>query len=138
MKYEFALLAVAFTLPLTFNAAGAAETMQHVSIAEICKVLTPCLPPPQYDSGPFLMPPVVIDVPLSDIQQICGNGYKSILGNRPELPTVMGCAAFEADACVVHVPSDIKQSIPDLYRAVLRHELGHCRGWVHADYASAE
>jgi hypothetical protein len=36
---------------------------------------------------------------------------------------------------VVHVPGDLKVAVPELYEVVVQHELAHCRGWVHADYA---
>jgi hypothetical protein len=34
----------------------------------------------------------------------------------------------------VHVPADLQSQLPDLYRLIVAHELGHCRGWVHARY----
>lgn len=47
---------------------------------------------------------------------------------------IMGCAELTGTSCIVHVPSDLQAEIPDLYKIVMAHELGHCRGWVHARY----
>jgi hypothetical protein len=32
------------------------------------------------------------------------------------------------------VPSDVKAISAELYDVILRHELGHCRGWHHRRY----
>jgi hypothetical protein len=129
MKMVLALLAT-FVLP------GPTQAAPRFSVDEICEILVPCLPPARYDHGPFVEPPLILDVTLRQIQSICSNGDE---GPAPEgtLPSIMGCAEFEDGKCVVHVPSDIEASIPDLYKVVLRHELGHCRGWTHPAYDTA-
>jgi len=43
----------------------------------------------------------------------------------------LGCAQVNPTNCIVHIPSGLQAVLPDLYRLVLKHELAHCRGWVH-------
>jgi hypothetical protein len=113
---------------------AAAHAAPRYSEATLCKILVPCEPPAQYAAGPYLAPPIIRQVTLARIQTVCRNAGDASSG---DLPGIMGCAAFEAGACVVHVPSDLKSTIPELYSVILRHELAHCRGWVHSDYAIA-
>ena len=115
-----ALLAAA-VLPVAANAAPV------YSKPALCQILEPCEPPARYASGPYLAPVIIREVALHEIQAICRGGYGAHAG-----PGVMGCAEFTGDRCVVRLPSDIKKSVPELYEVVRRHELGHCRGWVHA------
>jgi len=129
MKIVLALI-VALALP------ASAHASQRFSVDEICKILVPCLPPAKYDHGPFVEPPLIVDVTLSQIQSICSNGNEGVV-EEGSLPSIMGCAEFEDGKCVVHVPADIETTIPDLYNVVLRHELGHCRGWTHPAYDTA-
>ena len=125
MKFLLVLLAAA-----AFSPAVHAGPMY--SKPELCKILEPCEPPVQYASGPFLAPPVIRDVPLQEIQADCGGGYRAFLGDGARnVPGIMGCAQFADGLCIVHLPSDIKAAVPELYDVVRRHELAHCRGWVH-------
>ena len=125
MKVLLVLLAVAAATPV------AAQAGPIYSKPELCKILEPCEAPAQYASGPFLAPPVIHDVPLEEIQVVCGNGYRAFLGDRASVPGIMGCAQFADGLCIVHLPSDVKAAVPELYDVVRRHELAHCRGWVH-------
>jgi hypothetical protein len=126
---------------LAFLAALALPAVAHASpprfsVDQICKILEPCLPPAKYDSGSFVEPPVIVPVTLTQIQSICSNDIDGISPGSG-FPSIMGCATFEGGKCVVHVPADVSATIPDLYNVVLRHELGHCRGWTHPEYDTA-
>ena len=73
---------------------------------------------------------MVIDVTLQQIQSICGaDDVGRVGGGGDSVPSIMGCATFQGGKCIVHVPGDLKTVLPDVYDVVLRHELGHCRGW---------
>ena len=140
-----ALIVVAFA-PMTANAKKA-----RFSVDTMCAALQPCQPPAKYASGPFLKPPQVVHVTLRKVQRICGRGLIAYLGEDAFAggpgtiqaitasggnfgPNIMGCAQLTSANCVVHVPSEFKSDVPELYDLVLAHELAHCRGWVHARY----
>jgi hypothetical protein len=141
------LLIVSLGLMLSTTAQA---TKARFSATTLCEILRPCQPPPQYASGAFLAKPVVRHVTLRQIQAICGGGYAAFLGDKVKRRPVslqaalasgdaadlgiLGCAALDATSCVVHLPSDVKAALPELYQLVLTHELGHCRGWVHGRY----
>jgi hypothetical protein len=131
MKLVFALAAM-MALP------AAAEAAPEYALATLCQVLQPCQPPAQFASGPYLAPPVILEVTLDEIQAACDNGHRALIGKgQAAAPAFMGCAAFVGSGCVVHVPADVKLAVPELYDLILAHELAHCRGWVHADYDTA-
>jgi hypothetical protein len=121
----------------------AATQAQKYSTTQLCEILQPCEAPARYASGPYLAKPAIRHVSLKQIQGICGSAYSRFLGPRTGHETVqaavsanagfgtLGCAQLTASACIVHVPSDLRAVLPDLYRLVLAHELAHCRGWVH-------
>lgn len=129
---------------------AAQATKARFSTATLCEILLPCLPPPQFARGAFLAKPIVQHVTLRQLQSVCGGGYTAFLGDKVrQRPVslqaavasgnaadlgVLGCADLNATSCVVHVSSDLKAELPDLYRLVLAHELAHCRGWVHTRY----
>jgi hypothetical protein len=123
MKLFVAILAAIVLAPAAVNAAS-------YSREQLCMILQPCEPPRAFASGPFVAEPVIIEVTLRQIQQRCGSASENIVA----ADTIMGCALLEPTRCVVHVPKDVKAAIPELYDVVLRHELAHCRGWVHAHY----
>lgn len=147
MKRLLPILSLGLTLPA---AALAQADKPKFSTATLCEILQPCQPPAQYASGAYLAKPVVRNVTLRELQGICGGGYAAFLGDKMKRREVslqaamasgqaadfgiLGCAALDTASCVVHVPSDVKTALPDLYRLVLSHELAHCRGWVHARY----
>jgi hypothetical protein len=142
MKRFMLLASIALMLPVT----ALAQQKAHYSTAQLCQILQPCLPPAQYAKGPFLAKPVVRQVSLRQLQSVCGGGYAAFLGHKARPESIqaavdaggdfgtLGCAQVTASDCIVHVPSDLQAVLPDLYRLVLAHELGHCRGWVHARY----
>jgi hypothetical protein len=136
-------------LLLPVSAASAGESF---STAELCQVLQPCQPPAKFASGPFLEPVVIRKVTLRQIQAICGGARTAALhdhdhdtgaerihaamaaGALGRGVEIMGCAQLQPASCVVHVPAALKAQLPELYALILAHELGHCRGWVHARY----
>lgn len=125
-----------------------AATPLHFTANELCKVLLPCRPPARFATGMFLEPPQIERMQLNRLQYECTQGERIVA--KPGMPgfakiqhalglyggqeTIMGCALLTSDSCIVHVPSDIEVRIPMLYRLILDHELGHCRGWVHPVY----
>lgn len=135
MKHLFLLIACALMMP-------AAAQAQKYTTLQLCEILRPCQAPARYTSGPYLAIPVIRHVSLKRIQGICGGSYAR-LGPRTGHETLqgavlahgdigtLGCAQLTASACIVHVPSDLRTVLPDLYHIVLAHELAHCRGWVH-------
>lgn len=123
MKCLVLLVSLALALPI----AAQAKTKKF-SMTTICAVLMPCQPPPRYASGPFLEKPVIELVTLREIQTICGD-----YGARGD-EGILGCAGLTPTSCIVHVPSDVKAGLPEVFRVILAHELAHCRGWVHAEY----
>ena len=139
-----ALIVVAVA-PMTANA-----KMAQFSIETMCAALQPCQPPAKYASGPLLKPSHIVNVTLGQVQKICGRGWIAFLGEEAFAggpgtvqamtagenfgPSVLGCAQLTAANCVVHVPSEFKSELPELYDLVLAHELAHCRGWVHSNY----
>jgi hypothetical protein len=142
------LASLAMLLPAGMASAGAHD---RFSTAELCEILQPCQPPARFASGPFVVPPVIEKVTLRQVQSICGRGYSAFLGKQRNLgpetvqaalasaassfhSEIMGCAQLQPTRCVVHVPSDLQAQLPDLYKLIVAHELGHCRGWVHARY----
>lgn len=144
MKRFLLIVSLGLMLPVPAQA-----TKPRFSTQMLCEILQPCQPPAQYASGAFLAKPVVRHVTLREIQTICGGGYASFLGDKARRPVslqaamasgqaadfgILGCAALDATSCVVHLPSDVKAALPDLYRLVHAHELAHCRGWVHGRY----
>jgi hypothetical protein len=145
MKNLLLIASLASLLP-----AAAPAAQGRFSSQTLCEILQPCRPPPAYASGAFLAKPVIHHVTLRQLQSICGGGYAAFLGdkanNRPvSLQAAMasgqaadfgilGCAALDTTACVVHLPGDVKATLPELYGLVLAHELAHCRGWVHERY----
>jgi hypothetical protein len=144
---KFLLLIV--SLGLMTPALAQAQTSRF-STATLCEIVVPCQPPAEYASGAFLAKAVVRHVPLRQIQIICGGGYAAFLGEKAKQRPlslqaaiasgqaadfgILGCADLNATTCVVHVPSDVKLALPELFRLVLAHELAHCRGWVHRRY----
>ena len=148
MSRLFAALAIVL---LALPAVTAQAKKAPFSTATMCEVLQPCRPPAQYASGPFLEPPQIVPVTLRRVQAICGAGYAAFLGKDAIASgpatvqavkasgggfnfSIMGCAQLTGNACIVHLPSDLRAEMPELYALVLAHELGHCRGWVHARY----
>ncbi len=129
MKSFVTLLAALLLAPAATLAPPCAHAATF-SKQQLCMVLQPCEPPAKFASGPFLAKPVIREVSLRDIQRICGAGSAHAAANGD----IMGCARLEPTECIVHVPKDVKAAVPELYDVVLRHELAHCRGWVHADY----
>ena len=139
------------SLGLMVSASASAQPAKvRFSTATLCEILQPCQPPPQYARGAFLAKPVVQHVTLRQLQGICGGGYAAFLGDKAtQRPVslqaalasgntadlgILGCTDLNATSCTVHVPSDVKAALPELYQLVLAHELAHCRGWVHARY----
>ena len=125
---------VLFLVAIVVMATAAHAANPQFSKAQLCQVVQPCEAPARYASGPFLATPVVRQVSLPEVQAICGGrALRPFFGARAaSMGTgIMGCARFDGSACVVHVPKDVKAAIPDLYDVILRHELAHCRGWVH-------
>jgi hypothetical protein len=148
---RFLAILASFALLLPTGVASAAATRAAFTTAELCQILQPCQPPARFASGPFLEPPVIEKVTLRQVQSICGGGYSAFLGKQRDLgpetvqaalasaassfhSEIMGCAQLQTTRCVVHVPADLQAQLPDLYKLIVAHELGHCRGWVHARY----
>ena len=143
------LLIVSLGLMLPAIAQAQANKPKY-STAMLCEILQPCQPPARYASGAYLAKPAVRHVTLRQLQGICGGGYAAFLGDKAKQRPVsvqaalasgdaadlgiLGCAALDTTSCVVHVASDVRAALPDLYRLVLAHELAHCRGWVHGRY----
>lgn len=135
------MLAALAVVLFVFPAVTAQAKRAQFSTATMCEVLRPCMPPPQYAKGPFLERLKVVSVTLRQVQSICGGGGASadrtsaVVGSEGTFNFgIMGCAQLTGTTCVVHVPSDVKAKLPELYALILAHELGHCRGWVHAHY----
>lgn len=114
---------------------------QKYSTAQMCQIVQPCLPPAQFASGALLAKLVLKKLPLRDVQSICGGPF-AFLGEKARPANIhaaiasngsgaLGCAQLTSDACTVHVAADLGAAVPELYQLVLRHELAHCRGWVH-------
>ena len=109
----------------------------RTSTAELCEMLVPCQPPAQFARGPYLGTPVIRHVGMRHIETICGfSGYEAFLGRRTIHTAgsggdVLGCTEITGGSCIVHLPSELRARLPALYRLVLAHEMGHCRGWVH-------
>jgi hypothetical protein len=149
---RFLAILASFALLLPTGMASAAGAHASFTTAELCQILQPCQPPARFASGPFVVPPVIEKVTLRQVQSICGGGPSSASRDKqgdlgPETvqaalasaassfhSEIMGCAQLQATRCVVHVPADLQSQLPDLYRLIVAHELGHCRGWVHARY----
>jgi hypothetical protein len=110
--------------------ATAAHAAPQYSRAELCRILTPCDPPRQYASRPFVAPVIIREVTFREIQALCGNGYAAFFGAHRG-PDIMGCAELGSEVCIVHLPRDVKTAVPELFEMVRRHELAHCRGWIH-------
>jgi hypothetical protein len=127
MKRILLILAILLLPPTTADA-----MKSRFSTAELCQILQPCQPPAQYARGPFVAKPVVLQVSLREVQSICGGGGDQAAAGFPY--GIFGCAQITESSCIVHVPRELKAEIPELYAQVLAHELGHCRGWVHAHY----
>src|SRR6478735_8429290 len=102
-------------------AGTAVESKGSYSTADLCKVLQPCLAPAKYSSGPFLAKPHIRVVSLREVQSACGSPFASKFKGTATIHAVMsgdgtlGCAKFANNACVVHVPGDLKGKLPDLY-----------------------
>ncbi len=128
----FALLAAALMVAgLTALHPDPAMAMKsRFSKAELCQVLYPCEPPARYQSGPYLEKPRIVSVSMQQVQAICA-GHSDMAAGSGFPFTVMGCAQLTGTECVVHVSDSLKKVSGDLYKLVLAHELGHCRGWRH-------
>ena len=120
------LVSVAMIL-CSLPAVAANTPRTEFSTATMCAALQPCVAPAEYSSGAFLDKPIIKLVTMRQIQVICGSGGEHASSGDG----VMGCAQLTGTACIVHLPSELKAQIPELYRLVLTHELAHCRGWVH-------
>lgn len=132
------LLATILVIAATVGADAQKTRRAAPSIAELCELLSPCLPPAAFASGPFLGRPVVRHVGMSQLSTICnGGGYGAHNGDLNSIHAftsggeTLGCAQLAGNECVIHLPLDLHTKLPALYRLVRNHELGHCRGWTH-------
>lgn len=77
-------------------------------------------PPAKYDAGPILFKAqVYIDRPeWPRMKAICG-AFAHGCSNMP---------AQKGAACIIHIPRNFAHDSCQ-YREILRHEMGHCRGW---------
>jgi hypothetical protein len=105
-------------------------------IAPACSTLP--VPPPQYDklSAPrgILLPPkeydhkytgqlTIIRVNADDMQYACPRTPISV--------TTLGCAHVLAAECqIVMLHDNLIEAVGERPTAVLRHEIGHCNGWL--------
>lgn len=80
-------------------------------------------PPPQYDK-PFPGPTVVVTVPPAEVKRACRP-----LNAKWETDRARGCARVIDGTChIVTIKFPFYGTTPEY---VLRHERGHCNGWVH-------
>ena len=81
----------------------------------------PYLPPEEYDR-PY----------TGELKIIRHNTAAEVQAACPSVPNPMACArVFSATKCEVHLLPDYMyvRYGPDI---IMRHEIGHCNGWVHA------
>lgn len=84
------------------------------------------LPPAEYDQD-FKGELTIKRGTQNDLRSACPNTFRA--GNH-----AVGCAKrlLDGQICVIYILNDIGlQMIGWDYELVLRHELGHCAGWVH-------
>lgn len=74
-------------------------------------------PPAHFRSGTYLAPPKIRFLPREKTFEVC------LAATRI---TTLGCAEIYADACRVTIADDLP---PTFLKAVVEHELAHCRGW---------
>jgi hypothetical protein len=93
------------------------------TVANAAKLAGIIIPPPQYDKGPFLAPPLVRVVPFDKLPSYCG---------WPAGSSLNGCAwpdgrAHDGKHCDIFIAADTVGQAA--YWLTLRHELAHCRNW---------
>ena len=114
------LLLSAQTLPETYYG-GRQLTPAYVEYLRSIYIL----PPPEYDH-PFKGELTVKRGTQNDLRTACPNTFRP--GNN-----ALGCAKLVFDTiCIIYMLNDVGLQMTGWdYEIVLRHERGHCNGWLH-------
>jgi hypothetical protein len=94
---------------------------------QFCRALHDCYIPEEFAQGSFVASPIFYLVGLDEVQNQCSE----IVATLSEDNYVIGCSVIGDGVCKAYVPFEVLDLSEEMFQAILRHELAHCRGWKH-------